>query len=175
MASTGKYLLGSSYVFVGGRWVQEILGVGQTVGADRAQIGQLEMVVAVPVWGRRIGEREIRYHKRRERNEREKKENRKREERQKRKTKELRQCMGARVSLSLWTKGCMLGPVPHPLFSWCQLANLQFQNVPAKWFVVVDQINGKTHASHDDTNFRGFNNHDPKFRGHSHGALLRHN
>ena len=60
--------------------MQEILGVGQTVGTDRAQIGQLEMVVAVPVWGRRIGERGIRYHKRRERNEREKKENRKREE-----------------------------------------------------------------------------------------------
>ena len=51
--------------------------------------------------GERIGERK-RYHKRRERNEREKKENRKREERQKRKTKELRQCMGARLSLSLF-------------------------------------------------------------------------
>jgi hypothetical protein len=156
--------------------VQEILGVGQTVGTDRAQIGQLEMVVAVPVGGRRIGERGIRYHKRRERNEREQK---KRTEKEKKDKKEKQKnCVNAcaHVSLSLsWTKGCMLGPVPHPLFSWCQLANLQFQNVPAKWFVVVDQINGKTHASHDDTNFRGFNNHDPKFRGHSHGALLRHN
>jgi hypothetical protein len=64
----------------------------------------------------------------REKRKRTEKENRKREERQKRKTKELRQCMGARVSLFFGTKGCMLGTVPHPLFPWCQLANLPTYN-----------------------------------------------
>ena len=78
--------------------MQEILGVGQTVGADRAQIGQVEMVVAVPVSGRRIGERGIRYHKR------ETKEKRKRKEREKKDKKEKQKnCVNAcaHVSLSL--------------------------------------------------------------------------
>jgi hypothetical protein len=106
VASTGKYLLGSSYVFVGGRWVQEILGVGQTVGANRAQIGQLEMVVAVPVWGRRIGERGIRYHKRRERNEREQK---KRTEKEKKDKKEKQKnCVNAWAHVSLFFLDQML-------------------------------------------------------------------
>ena len=81
--------------------MQEILGVGQTVGANRAQIRQLEMVVAVPVGGRRIGERGIRYHKRRERNEREQK---KRTEKEKKDKKEKQKnCVNAcaHVSLSL--------------------------------------------------------------------------
>ena len=109
--------------------MQEILGVGQTVGADRAQIGQLEMVVAVPVWGEKNRrKREIRYHKRRERNEREKKENRKREERQKKKNKRIASMHGRTCLSSFQTKACMLGPVPHPLFSWCQLANLPTYN-----------------------------------------------
>ena len=119
MASTGKCLLNLSYVFVGGRWVQEILGVGQTVGTDRAQIGQLEVVVAVPVGGR---ERE---RGERERDERRKRKKKEKEEREPKQRQEQRKKNNERERIaSMHVRTCLFflfGPVPHPMFSWCPL------------------------------------------------------